>query len=165
MHCCAFCHPLRIVQLCWAKTIFLSQSRMFWLSFIQFYSADHILRTAVGLLQGAHRRVDKSQQQEAHPAPGLSLNPLFMTRVHPRLQGGKRKEKKKKRWCSYFGPSCSSKAYKRKESINKQTSCLCSRRHTNGLSAVFQLSFDVFQVVKLYAMSLLHWFSPFFSCK
>jgi hypothetical protein len=30
------------VQLwCWAKTILLSQIDMFWLSFIQFYSADH----------------------------------------------------------------------------------------------------------------------------
>ncbi len=49
VHGCAFCHPLQIVQLCWAKTIFLSQSRMFWLSFIQFYSADHILSTTADL--------------------------------------------------------------------------------------------------------------------
>lgn len=53
-------------------------------------------------LQVAHRGVDKSQQA-AHPAtPGLllnprSLNPLFMTRVHPQPQGEKRKEKAKQR--------------------------------------------------------------------
>ncbi len=34
--CCAFYQPTQSVQLCWAKTIFLSQTGMFWLSFIQF---------------------------------------------------------------------------------------------------------------------------------
>ncbi len=34
------------MQLCWAKTIFLSQISIFWIFFIQFSSAGHILSTA-----------------------------------------------------------------------------------------------------------------------
>jgi hypothetical protein len=36
-HCCAFHQPPQTVQLCWAKTIFLSETGIFWLFFIQFY--------------------------------------------------------------------------------------------------------------------------------
>ncbi len=45
--CIAICQPPQTVQLCWAKTIFLSQIiSIFWILFIQFYSAGHILSTA-----------------------------------------------------------------------------------------------------------------------
>ncbi len=38
-HCCALYQPLQTVELCWAKTIFLSQAGMFVLFFVQFYCA------------------------------------------------------------------------------------------------------------------------------
>jgi hypothetical protein len=63
---------------------------------------------------------------------------------------------------SHFGPSCSSKAYKRKESTtNKQVVCAVGDTLT-VFPPSFSFSFAVFQVVKLFAMSLVHWFSPFF---
>jgi hypothetical protein len=96
-----------------------------------------------------------------------------MTRVHhPWATRGKKKRKEKQRYrkekekekkrkrkddALILAQAVLQKAYKRKESITNKTSCLCSRRHTNGLSAVFQLSFAVFQIVKLFAMSLMHW--------
>ncbi len=44
--CCAFYQPQQTVQKCWAKTILLSQTGMFWLFFIQFYLQGHMLSTA-----------------------------------------------------------------------------------------------------------------------
>jgi hypothetical protein len=35
--CCAFYTPPHTVQLCWAKTVFLSQTSTFWVFFIEFY--------------------------------------------------------------------------------------------------------------------------------
>jgi hypothetical protein len=69
----------------------------------------------------------------------------------------KKKKRKRKDDALILAQAVLQKAYKRKESITNKTSCLCSRRHTNGLSAVFQLSFAVFQIVKLFAMSFMHW--------
>jgi hypothetical protein len=37
--CTAICQPPQPVQLCWAKTIFVSQISIFWIFFIQFYFA------------------------------------------------------------------------------------------------------------------------------
>ncbi len=42
---CTFYQPLQAVKLYWAKTIFLSQTGMFWIFFIQFYrSGSHTER-------------------------------------------------------------------------------------------------------------------------
>jgi hypothetical protein len=43
---CAIYDPQQTLQLCEPKTIFLSQTGIFWLVFIKFYCADHILNTA-----------------------------------------------------------------------------------------------------------------------
>jgi hypothetical protein len=37
--CCAFYQPQQILQCCWAKTGFLSETGRFWLLFIEFYCA------------------------------------------------------------------------------------------------------------------------------
>jgi hypothetical protein len=47
--CCAFDQSQQTVELCWATTIFLSQTHLFWLFFIQFFCAwSHILATTAG---------------------------------------------------------------------------------------------------------------------
>jgi hypothetical protein len=48
--CTAICQPPQPVQLCWAKTTFLSQISIFWIFFIQFYWARPKSLTSLHLL-------------------------------------------------------------------------------------------------------------------
>jgi len=50
--CCTFCQPQQTVHICWAKTILLNQTPMFWLFFVKFLIFRATYWALLGMLLG-----------------------------------------------------------------------------------------------------------------